>query len=268
MKTYKIFGLIAAMILTFVSCETEIEDPAGPRDKGVSPLISDLNPAVFDSNDLENTFIKFTLDVPSPATEATVLVSYNGDGSRAEMANLNTFPANITINLTDIVDVMSMTLGDIVIGDYFTVEITTVIDGKTYYSNAAFIAPVVCAYNVSFITGSYHAVSAGWGLDGNVTISVDPEDDYKLYVTGLAAIEGLDEDQGPLVMEVNPLNYKITTPKSVLASNVEPWGLPYTGYYYEGSGVLNTCDGSYAMAFTIGVDQGTWGSYDFTFTKN
>ena len=32
MKTYKLLGLIAAVVFTFASCETEITDPAGIRD--------------------------------------------------------------------------------------------------------------------------------------------------------------------------------------------------------------------------------------------
>lgn len=268
MKTFKIFGLFAALVLTFASCETEVEDPAGQRGLGVVPSVTDVNPAVFDSNDLQNTYVQFNIDLSSPATEAIVYVSFNGDKSRVEMGRYSTFPATVQVLLTDAAAGLGMTVDQVELGDVFTFEIAAVVDGKIYFSNAAFNAPLVCAYNPDLVTGSYHAVSDDWGLDGDVTITVDPEDDFKLYVTGLAAIEGLNEDQGPLVMEVNPLNFEVTALKSVLASDVAPWGLPYTGYFYEGFGVLNTCDGTYTMTFTIGVDQGTWGAFNFTFTKN
>jgi len=268
MKTFKIIGLFAAMVFTFASCETEVEDPAGERGLGAVPAITDINPAVYDSNDLQNTFVQFTIDLASSASEAVVYVSFNGNKSRVEMGRYTTFPATVQVKLTDAAAGLGMTPEQVELGDVFNFEIAAIVNGKTYFSNAAFNAPLVCAYNPNLVSGSYHATSDDWGLDGDVTITVDPEDDFKLYVTGLAAIEGLDEDQGPLVMEVNPLNFEVTAPKSVLASSVAPWGLAYTGYFYEGFGILNTCDGTYTMTFTIGVDQGTWGAFNFTFTKN
>ena len=142
-------------------------------------------------------------------------------------------------------------------------------NGKIYRSNAAINPAVVCAYDPSFVTGSFHSkADANWGSEGDITITVDPTDQYVLYVSGLETMEGLVEDKGPLKMVINPKNYDVTVKRQPLASSLAPWGLSYTNLAYEGSGKLNTCDATYDMVFTISVDQGTFGTYTFTFTKN
>ncbi len=93
------------------------------------------------------------------------------------------------------------------------------------------------------------------GCRRTVTVTVDPDDEYTVYVAGLAALDGLDEDLGPLKMTVNPLNFEVTAERTVLAS-VAFSG--YTNIAYEGFGTLNTCDGTYEMNFTITVDQLIW----------
>lgn len=269
MKKIKIFGLITALVFIFSSCETEVEDPAGLRGIGVIPEIANLDPAVFDSNDLENTFIQFTVDVSDPKVDEVVVVaSFKGDKRRTEMTRLTSFPATVKIMLSEVASKFGIQLSSIQAADVVNFELITVQGGTSYFSSAAFNAAVVCGYDPAMVTGSYHAVSEGWGLDGNVTITVDPDNEYIVYVSGLAAIEGLNEDQGPLKMIINDKDFSVIAEKTVLASDVAPWGLPYTGYNYQGFGELNTCDGTYKMTFTIGVDQGSWGAYDFVLTKN
>lgn len=269
MKKIKIFGLLTIVVLTFLSCETEVEDPAGLRGEGVIPVISDLNPAVFDSNDLENTFIQFTVNADDPKVDEVIVVaSFNGDKKRTEIANLSSFPATVNISLAEVASKFGTQLSSIQAADVVNFELITVQGSKSYFSSAAFNAAVVCGYDPAIVTGSYRAVSDSWGLDGNVTITVDPDNEYIVYVSGLAAVEDLNEDQGPLKMVVNELDFSVTAERTVLASNVAEWGLPYTGYAFEGFGTLNTCDGTYNMTFTITVDQGSFGAYDFVLTKN
>lgn len=265
MKRFKIFGLITALILVVSSCETEVTDPAGLRGEGVFPTITGLNPAVYDSNDLENTFVQFTVDVDdSRVSEVVVLASLNGDKKREEIARVSSFPGTVKLPLSEVASKLGMQLSSVKLGDIFNIELQTIQGGKTYFSNAAFNAAVVCAYNPELVTGSYRAVSEGWAVDGNVEITADPDNEFVLYVTGLAALDGLTEDQGPLRMEVNELNYDVVAVKTVLASSA----FGYTNIAYAGSGKLNTCDGTFEMLFTITVDQGSFGAYDFVLTKN
>jgi hypothetical protein len=265
MKKIKIFGLLAVLVLVFSSCETEVIDPAGLRGEGVFPAITDLNPAVYDSNDLGNTFVQFKVDIDDPkVSEVIVLASLNGDKKRVEITRLTNFPGTVKLMLSDVASKLGMQLNDVELGDIFNIELQTIQDGKTYFSNAAFNAAVVCAYNPELVTGSYRAVSADWAVDGNVTITADPNNEFVLYVSGLAALDGLTEDKGPLRLEVNELNYNVVAVKTVLASKA--WS--YTNFAYAGSGKLNTCNGRFEMLFTITVDQGSFGAYDFILTKN
>jgi len=58
MKKIKILGLIVTLIIVLFSCEEE-KDPAGLRGVAVIPTITDINPAIFDSKDLENSYIEY-----------------------------------------------------------------------------------------------------------------------------------------------------------------------------------------------------------------
>lgn len=264
MKTYKILVFLAAMALTFSACETEVDDPAGLRNVGIVPSITNLNPAAFDVNDPANTFIKFDLDATDAVNEISIVASFNGDLRRVQIKNITTLPAkDIVIYMHEVATALGIQLDAIKPGDKFTLEALTKQGSNTYRSNAVIIAAAVCAYDPEMVSGTYKAVSANWPADGPITITVDPDDEYIIYVAGLAELDGLNEDLGPLKMIVNPLNFEVTAEKTALASIA----FDYTNIAYEGFGTLNTCDGTYEMNFTITVDQGSFGSYPFTFTK-
>lgn len=264
MKTNKILAFLVALVIVFTSCETEVEDPAGNRGVGFVPSITNLNPAVFDVNDPANTFLQFDLNAdPNIVSEVKLLVSYNGLQQKKEVKSIQNFPQNVKIFMHEAASAVGISLDEIGAGDAFTIEAVTIQGGKTFISNAVINAAVVCAYNPENVSGSYHAVSADWAMDGTVTLTVDPEDPYVIYVAGLATLDGLTEDMGPLKMVVNPLDFTVKAEKTALASVA--WD--YTNISYEGSGKLNTCDGTYEMLFSITVDQGSFGSYPFTFTK-
>lgn len=250
--------------MVFTSCETDVEDPAGERGVGFVPAITNLNPAVFDVNDPSNTFIQFDLNAdPNIVSEVKFLASFNDDMQRKEVKSIQTFPQNVKIFMHEAASTLGISLDAIGAGDSFTIEMITIQGGKTYRSSAVLNAAVVCAYNPDNVSGSYRAVSADWAVDGLVTLTVDPEDPYIIYVTGLAALDGLTEDLGPLKMVVNPLDFKVTAETTALASVA--WD--YTNLSYGGTGLLNTCNGTYEMLFAITVDQGSFGSFPFTLTK-
>jgi hypothetical protein len=266
MKTYKILAFLVAIVVTFSACETDVVDPAGSRNEGVVPAITNVNPAFFDVNDPANTFVKFDLDATSAVSEVTIVASYNGDMSRTVLKNITSFPAkDIVIYLHEVATTLGVHLDSINPGDLFTLEALTIQGSKTYRSSAVILASAVCAYDPDLVSGAYKAVSADWAVDGPITITVDPENEYIIYVAGLAALDGAVEDLGPLKMIVNSKTFAVTAEKTVLASVF----FDYTNMAYDGFGVLNTCDGTYEMSFNISIDQGTFsgGPFAFTFTK-
>lgn len=267
MKRYKLFALMGALIFSFVSCETEVEDPAGDRGVASVPGVLNMNPATFDLYDLENTYVQFELALDDPAVEDVIIVaSFEGDRRRTEIMRVNSFPSTVVIELNEVASILGISLESIEAADVFNFEVQTIQDGRTYFSSAAFNVAVVCGYDPAMVTGSYRAVSSSWGVDGSVNITVDPDDEFILYVTGLGTIDGVNEDQGPLKMIIDPLDYSVVAERTVLASSA----FGYTGLWYEGTGQVNTCDGSFDMGFTIGVSAGTFtgAPHSFTFTRN
>ncbi len=273
MKHFNIVAIFFALTLLLVGgCEDTNVNLVEQRGVAVNPLISNLNPAVFDSNDLENTFVEFKLDVTDKTllSDAVVKVSLNGKLERADYLTVTTFPQTVRISMKDAAAKLNIGLDKIKLGDILNVEIWTTSNGKVYQTSAAFNAGVVCPYFRDEIIGSYHSVSTDWNSEGDITITADPTDEFIVYVAGLEAIDGLNEDKGPLKMTINKLNYSVTAVKTVLASSTLGWG-PTQNYHniaYEGSGTLNTCNGTYEMNFTISVDEGVFGTNQkFTFTK-
>ena len=265
MKKYKFLTFFAAMLLTFSACETEIEETAGLRGEGVIPAITNLNPAVFDINDPENTFIKFDLDVETATvSEINFVASYNGKLTRIPIKQFTSFPTtDVKIYMRDVAAALGIKLEDVSPGDIFTLEALTTQGENIYRSSAVINAAAVCLYDPEEVTGTYNAVSADWGADGLVTITVDPVDIYTVYVAGLPELDGFVGDIAPLKMTVDPLTFKVTAVKTVLGSVFDA----YTNVAYEGFGLLNTCDGTYQMNFTITVDQGSFGQNAFTLTR-
>jgi len=248
------------------SCE-EVKDPAGLRGEAVIPVISDINPGIFDSKDLENSYVQFIINVPAGThmDKVTIIGSYKDNFERIKMAEATSFPATVRISSAEVAQKLGIALTDIRNGEVFTFELLSDANGLTTRSNSVLSVPVACAYNVALAVGSYHSVSADWNSEGNITITVDPVDPYKIYVAGLEEIDGLVEDQGPLVMHINPATYEVTADETVLASDA--WG--YGSISYSGSGVYSSCDGLYTMYFNITLSAlGSQGTYKFDFTRN
>jgi|GEM_PF-1989890 len=301
---YIIMILVGALLLN--GCETDENGPMPDtfEEGGVAYMIMDASTSgIILPGDLDAFIVKGSIGVMyEPVYDKLVLmVAYNGDHTNAGVLvdNITAVPHNFTVDIDDVIAVLPQlnSRADIDFSDYFTFYVNTVIGGKVYpvYMNVGgkeirtvgsglisalrniedenaitdIRIDVPCEYVVEDVTGNYRAVSppSDWNAAGSITITADPEDPYILYVSNLAGMEGLNEDGGPLKMIVSPVDFSIVAEKTVLASSLAAWGLPYTNYYYEGTGRLNTCTGVYTMSFKIGVDQGSWGYNAFTFTK-
>jgi hypothetical protein len=257
---------------------------------GSSGLINLNDPAAFN--------LKGTIDVlfQPEFDKLTLMVAHKGDYANAKVLvdNITSTPHQFTVSLNNLISAIPQlnSVADIQIGDYFTFYVNVTKGGKEYpvykivgdrairtiapglitalrnVENAAAITDlridVPCAFDPLLVVGNYRAVSSAWDVDGPVTITADPNDPFIVYVAGLAALDGLNENLGPLKMVIDPNSYNVAAVKTALASNA--WG--YSNFSYQGSGKLNTCNGTYSMSFSITVDQGTFANNQaFTFTK-
>ena len=265
MKKIKILGLILTLIIVIFSCE-KVADPAGPRGTAAVPVISNVAPGIFDSKDLVNSYIEFKVDLASgqQADNGIIVVSYKDNFERIKIADIASFPTTVRIVSGDVIQKLGISAANVNNGDVFTIEVLTTVKGVTTRSNAVLSVSVACAYNKAYAIGSYHSVSVDWATNGNITLTADLNDPYTIYVVGLEELEGVVEDLGPLVMHIDPATYVVTVPKKAIGSSA----FGYHNIAYGGSGVYNSCDGSYAMNFTISVDEGGFGINAFTFTRN
>ncbi len=266
MKTYKLLGLIAAVVFTFVSCETDITDPAGIRDVFAVTKFTNVDPAIFIDGSLDEGFVQFTVNAEEGATfeDAYIVVSHNGTTQKKRLKDITSFPLVVKVTAVEAATALGMTVADIEVQDFFVFEVEVKIGGKIYRSNGALTSKVVCPFNPALAIGSYTAISGSWGVNGEVTITADPEDQYTVYVAGIPSLDGMPEDGSPLVMHINPKNFAVIADKTLLTSD-------YYGYdnlNFAGSGEYNSCDGSYQMMFAATVDQGSFGNQTFTFKRN
>jgi len=269
MKKIKTLGLIITLIMMSLSCE-ELPDPAGVRSVGIVPGIDDLDPGVYDSKNLASTYVEFTLSLPEgvSAEKVTIVGFLNGSNVETTIKEITSFPSVVRILASDVAQKIGINLADVANGDVFTFILLPTVNGKTYHSSAVLSVPVACAYEVALATGSYHSVSPStdWNSEGDITLTADPANPYKIYVSGLEEMEGQVEDLGPLVMYIDPATYAVTVPEKAICSDGFGHGL----LSYAGSGTYSSCDGKYTMVFDISSvgAGGTWTGNRFTFTRN
>lgn len=267
MKKIKILGVIVTLITVFLSCE-ELPDPAGERGAGVVPGIENLNPAIFDSKSLSNTYIEFTLSLPAGASaqKITIVGSYNDNTEETVIAEIATFPSVVRILASDAAQKMGIALGDIANGDLFTFQLLPTIGDRTFHSSAVLAIPVACAYDVNLATGSYKAAVPGWSsYEWTVTLESDPDDPYTIYVTDLGSLDGCGEDNGPFVLHIDPVNYAVTAETKEITSDYYGFG----AITYSGEGVYGSCNGSFTLYLDISVgDYGSQGVFEFDLTRN
>ncbi len=264
----KFLTLVIILGLAFTGCEYDIDDPAGERNLIEStPVIENLNPSIYLAADKANTYVAFdvTAGEGGPSMDAIIEVSYNGGQQRAQLDGFTIPATGLQVALTDVADALGISTADMEGGAYVNIEVLTK-SGDKYYRSAASVNPLIaCDYISADYVGTPNATSAGWGVNGPVTVTVDPNDPYTLLVAGMETIDGLDEDLGPLPLIIDPASYAITVPKTVLASLVT-WGAPYHNIAYEGTGTLNTCSRAIQLNVAISVDEGNFGSYTFDIT--
>lgn len=259
----KLLSLIIIFGFSITGCETELADPAGDRNLiEATPVIENLDPSIFLAADKANTYVAFdvTLGDVTGTIDGILEVSYDGGMERAQLSAFTIPATGLEVSLADVATALGISTDDMEGGKYVNIEVLTKAGDKYLRSSASVNPLIACDYVPADYVGTPNAESAGWGVNGPVTVTVDPTDQYTLLVAGLETIDGLVEDQGPLPLIINPASYAITVPRTVLASVA--WS--YTNIAYAGTGSLNTCSREINLNITISVDQGTFGTYAFT----
>jgi len=263
----RLLTLMILLVLTLSGCETKFDDPAGERNLiPATPLIENLNPSIFLAADKANTYVAFdvTTGEGGQSIDGLIEVSYNGGQQRAQLQEFTIPATGIQVALADVATAIGMSVDDMEGGAYVNIEVLTKAGDKYYRSSAAVNPLIACDYVPADYVGTPNALSSDWNVNGPVTVTVDPSDPtgYTLLVSGLAELDGLTEDGGPLPLIINPANYEITVPETILASNA--WG--YSNFFYEGTGSLNTCTRAIYLNVYIGVSIGGWGYNEFFIT--
>lgn len=267
MKQTNILAFFFALTLLLGSCEDTNENLVGSRGIAVVPEISDINPAFYTS-DLENSFVAFNVSLPEGETVDAAEIQVTYKGQTVVIQQINSFPVSVELQALDLINALGISESDVEIGDSFLVHVVTTSLGVSSRSLAAMKVLVTCEFDASLTTGVYEAVSSDWAVAGDVTVTADPQDPFKLYIEGLADLDGLVSNGNKLELNIDPYSFKMTGPAVVLADDVAPWGLPYTNYTFSPvGGLYNSCDGSFEMSISISVDQGGWGPQGFTFTR-
>nr|WP_321452135.1 hypothetical protein [uncultured Carboxylicivirga sp.] len=267
-NTIKLIMILPLLACLLLSCGDQDSISAGDRNIIDGSLsITEVEAAIFLLAEKETTYIKFTVDGPKDANLAggKVQVSLNGQSQRVDIEEISSIPSTIQLTLVDVITALGMSMDNINGGETVNIEVLTKAGNGNYYrSNTAMNSSIACDYSPETASGSYVAESGSWGVNGGVTLTPDSDDPYTIYVSGLALLDGIEEDLGPLPFIINPTDYSVSAPKTALATEV------WSGYQYlsyEGSGTFNTCTEVYEMTFEITVDAGSYGTHSFSFMR-
>ena len=266
MKQYKILTILFAFTLIISGCDDTNENLVGSRGVAIVPTISDINPAFY-TTDFANSYVKFTVDLEDGDTVDAAEVQVTFKGQTAVLQSIESFPATITLPGLEVINALGLTESDVEVDDYFLYHVVTTKGDVSSRSLAALKVFVTCEFDPLLTVGSYHVISEDWEVEGDVTLTADPTDPFLIGISGLYKMEGGAPNDNVLYLHINPSNFSVTHEKTRLGTSA-PWG-SYTNYYYGPvNGLYKSCTGSFEMTFSITVDEGGFGNYNFVFTKN
>ncbi len=260
----QLFTFVFAALL-FMACENTNENLVQQRGKAVIPVMTDVAPAFF-TTDYANSFVAFSLHLEEGDVVDAAEIQITHAGEQLVLMPINSFPAEMTITAAEVYDAFNLNPEEVATGETFLLHVVTTANGVSSRSQAALEILVTCQFDESVITPEYLAYSSGWGVEGSVSIETDVNDPLTLHLSGLPELEGGAGNGNKVVLSIDPNTFGISGAKTIVADN-DPYGYGYTNFYYEPiGGLYNSCDGSFTVKFRIGVDQGSWGTFDFEFS--
>ncbi len=262
-------SLILLFALILAGCENTNENLVQQRGVAVSPAITKVEPAFF-TTDFDNSYIQFDVSLPEGEKVDASELQVNFNDKTATMQQITSYPTTIKLPIRDVMNKLGLTDNDVDVekNNEFNFQVLTSSNGVMTRSKSGTLkAMVTCEFDPAMAVGSYHVVSGSWEVEGDVTFTADPNDPYKIYVSGIYEMEGGTPNDNLLELNINPTSFEVTGPQSKLGPST-PWG-KYTNYYYQPvQGIYRSCTGTFEIQFKITVDEGGFGNFDFTFTKN
>jgi len=270
MKKVKIYSsLLFVFLFLLGACEDTNVNLVKERGVAVVPAISNMEPAFY-TTDFDNTFVQFDVDLPEGTKVDAAEVQASFKGKTVTIQPITSFPATIKLPARDVMNKLGLTDNDVdvVSNNEFIFYVVTTSDGVTTRSRTGTAKVLVtCEFDPAMVVGSYHVVSSGWEVEGDVTFTADPNNPYKIYVSGIYEMEGGAPNENLLELNISPTSFEVTGPKSKLGPKA-PWGA-YTNYYYQPTeGIYRSCTGAFEMKFAITVEEGGFGTFSFVFTRN
>ena len=274
MKKY-VYIIVAALFVS-IGCKDTNENMVQDRGTYFVPKMTNINPAVF-LPELEDSYVSFNLSLGQGEQLDKIELEVARGNARAlterailrEVALSPGQNVDITITAAEFITALGIPESDYNLGDNYYLYVLTTQNGKIYRSGTRISLPVLCPFETEMLVGRFYFIDED-GEDGYVTIEADPKDPYKVYIKGMAEAQGLTGNGNPIELNVNPSNYSVTGPKTIIAANVLEWGFPYTNLAFEPIGNnnnFNACDNSYTIVFELTVNAGSWGGIEFVFTK-
>ena len=269
-KIYLYSSLIVALAFLLNGCDTN-ENLVQQRGVAVVPAL-EASPAFF-TEDFDNSSIQFSASIPVGEQVEAAELRVGFGGRSARLQTITSFPFAVNLTAREAMNALGLTDNDVdvVTNNTFTFYILTTSNGVTTYSRAASIrALVTCEFDPALAEGHYRIVSGAWGLDGFVTLAADPNNRYRILVSGLFAAEGGTPNDNVLVLNIDPASFEVSGPRSTLGDRA-PWpgaNLAWGAYHWTPtSGVFRTCTGVFELTVSITVDAGGFGSFPFVLTR-
>ncbi len=264
----KIIASLLILLFVGISCENTNEILVKERGVSVAATISNIEPAFY-TTDFDNTYIKFDVNLPEGETVEAAELQASFKGKTVTIQPISSFPATIELPARDVMNKLGLSDSDVDVenNNEFIFYVVTTNDGISTRSKSGSVKILVtCEFDPQMVVGNYHVVSSDWEVEGDVTFTADPQNPYKVYVSGIFEMEGGAPNNYKLELNISPTSFEVTGPRSQLGPNA-PWGA-YTNYYYTPTrGIYRSCTGAFEMQFQITVDQGSFGSYNFIFTR-
>ena len=130
------------------------------------PRIIEIKSGIFNSNDIENAYVEFVVDVDSLGVIDSLVVYQTFYGVKTFVVGLGEFPSSIKITSAEAVELIpDLSIPDLQVGDEFVYEVMVVTEsGEVVGSNeGVMIATVSCKSLI--VPGMYKAITSGVSTD-------------------------------------------------------------------------------------------------------